>query len=82
MGQIYKLFRDDYHNLMKNIYPCIFVIFFCYKRIFTLLARFHISIFFIYEQLLKTSLQSKESVIPTTCPKILNAFAVNQELNP
>ena len=21
MGQIYKLFRDDYHNLMKNIYP-------------------------------------------------------------
>ena len=23
MGQIYKLFRDDYHNLMKNIYPCI-----------------------------------------------------------
>ena len=23
MCQIYKLFRDDYHNLMKNIYPCI-----------------------------------------------------------
>ena len=25
MGQIYKLFRDDYHNLMKNIYPWFFV---------------------------------------------------------